>query len=431
MPCLGQGTTSTKTSAIYFDDVPGKNDVEKLLQLPALIQSKQQTMGAKYSQGGGFPQPAFLHTTIKVIFPSRLYDFREVKEPVDMGHGFELVGEGQPIFECGKNGFIRFSQRRTLIEDIAFVGPYDNVPPLIVYGNGEPQAWRPNGKALTADEPKAMGTLIDGGDVQIQRCHFKGFGVALRCRMQESVQCGICTIRECYFNNVVQLSDNLGFDQCVIQNCWLLPRFESDKAFIVNYDVLLLRDILAVPQSDIGTLKNMRWVDNRGLRLDIRTCRFGNESVNKEDPLNGEQISLVYNWSKYHTTWTPPGNFYEIEDDKTSLIIENNWLYHRNVPVVKFFEIPNHVVIRGNTGLTGNYRLLQEKKDHDTSVLCDFAPSFEMPKLEMGRFITIDIDDNQRDAKITADDPDFLPGNLRYFGPKRKGTQASNANAPQ
>jgi hypothetical protein len=431
---LGQTVSEGKPSSIYFDDLSGRTDVEKLLQLPDLIQSKLRTIGIKYSQAGGFPQGGYLHTVVKVIFTSRLHDFREVKEPIDMGSGFAFVGDGRPIFECGSKGFIRFSPSKTTIQDIAFVGPYNNTPPLIVYStayldngeNGETRRWKEKSGRPAKGEPLARGIEVDGGDIQIRGCYFKGFGVVLRCREGQHTVSGMCTFSECFFTNVVQLSDRLAFDQCLIQNSWLLPKFESDKAFIVNYDSLLLRDVLAVPQSDVGTLKNMRWVDHYGLRLDIRTSRFGNETVNKEDTLNGEQVSLVYNWAKYGSTWINAEKTHELENDEIYLIVKDNFLYHRNVPVVKFFEIPNHVIITGNTGLIGGYRIIREKKDYDKSVLCEFAPTFKMPKKEMSRFITINIFDNQKDLKVTAKDPNFLPGTLRYFGPRQRGTQNMN-----
>ncbi len=422
--CFARGETTFKDSTIIrFDNVPGASDVDKIKRLPELIRSKLQTIGTKYSLDGGWPQPGYLYTTVRIVFSARVYDFRHLKAPVDMGHCFEFIGQGRPIFECGKNGFIRFAQRKTLIKDIAFVGPRDNVPPLIIYATGEAKDWRPEGGKAQKDEPKAWGKEADAGDIRILGCYFKGFGVVLRCQPGQHTCPTYCRIADCTFYNCVQLSDNLVFDWCVIENSWFCPTFRSDKAFIVTRDTLMLRDILAVPQSDTGKLKNLRWIDNYGAALDIRHCRWGNEYVNKHDPLSGEQVSLVYNYTKFRTRWINPDKTVEMDMDRNYIIIKDNCLYARNVPVIKFFAIPNHVIITGNTGLIGWYKKLREEKEYDTSVLCEFDKRMKLPGMEMKPFITFNIADSNRALKITADDPDFLPYPLCYFGPEKRGTK--------
>jgi len=39
---------------IYFDDIPGVNDVEKLQKLPDVIEKQVINFGTRYSQDGGY-----------------------------------------------------------------------------------------------------------------------------------------------------------------------------------------------------------------------------------------------------------------------------------------------------------------------------------------------------------------------------------------
>jgi hypothetical protein len=386
---------------------------------------------------------------VKVVFPSRVYDFKAVPEPVDMGMCFEFSGEGRPIFECGPKGFIRFSQYMATFENIAFAGPRNNIPPLVIYGKGgEPKVWDPSGRPLKPGEPAARGLIQDAGKVIIRQCYFKGFGVCLRCQLQQGTDTTQCIISESTFFNVTQISDKLMCDSCILEKSWICPTFESDKAIIVvSWSELNVRDCLFVPQSDIPEkpLKNMRWFDNHGWGLDIRCCRFGNENVNWGNEWLGEQVSLVYNYTKYNTTWVNPDKTVELWHDPNFLTIKDNWFFGRNVPVVKFFEIPNHVTITGNTGMNGRYKILDPKivyeksefnthppaksvspavrKDgvYDTSVWCWFSPNLKMPPRDHGKFITFDISNNERALNVTAQDPDYLPEPLCHFGPKSQG----------
>jgi len=425
---------STKSSIIYFDDLPGKTDTEKLQQLPEMLKSKLQTIGPKYSQMGSWPQPGNRYTAIKILFAARIYDFRDVPEPVDMGHHFIFESEGRSIFECGQNGFIRFSCRLARFRGIEFVGPRNNVPPLIIYSAGEPKKWKPtknNAKPgekpdwtfikAGQDEEMAWGETDDGGDVLIENCYFKGFGVAIRTRPGQHTAPGTIRVVGSVFYNVRQMSDYLVSDECTLEQSWFTPSMESDLAFIVNMDGLRIRDCTFTPQSEAGEYKNMRWIDNYGWFLDIAGSRFGNESVNKKDPLDGEQISLVYNYAKFLLPWTNSEKTHELENDKNYIMVRDNWLYTRNVPVIKFFEIPNHVSVTGNNGLTGNYKTLADGKEHDSSVLFEFTPTCTMPTLEMKPYILFTIFDNIRSQKITKDNPDYLPEPLCYFGPEIRG----------
>lgn len=429
------------SSAIYFDEIPGKTDVERLLKLPDMVQARQQNIDRKYSLFGRRPSPGWLNTTVRVVFSARLHDFKDVPEPVDMGSGFEFCGEGRPIFECGKNGFIRFSEFMTTIENIAFVGPSDSIPPLVVYGkgqgelslsNGEPKKWDPSGRSRRPDEESARGWVHDYGKVIIRGCFFKGFGVCLRCQFHQGTDWAQCIISECTFSNVNQVSDRLCFDSCIFEKSWVCPTFVSDKAVIVNTANLNVRDVLFVPQSDAPEdpvkkpLRNMRWFDNYGWGMDIRCCRFGNESVNWGNEWLGEQVSVVYNYAKYKTTWINPDKTVELYWDPKFITIKDNYIFARNVPVIKFFEIPNHVTITNNTGLNGWYKILKENRVIDRSVWCWFSPDAKMPTRNQGRYFSFDIRNNVRAMKVTMKDPESLPEPLCHFGPRTQGLKNGN-----
>lgn len=448
MMCMGvvsiselwaQTTTTTKPSGslcIYFDDIPGLTDVERLQKLPDLIDSRQQDTGVKYSLIGRRPQTAWLNTTVRVVFTSRIYDFKGVPEPVDMGSGFEFYGEGRPIFECGKNGFIRFSEFMSNFENIAFAGPSDNIPPLVIYGkgqgelalsNGEPKQWDPSGRSRRPDEEPARGWVHDYGKIVIRGCFFKGFGVCLRSQFKQGTDWAQIIITECTFSNVNQISDNLCFDSAVFEKSWVCPTFVSDKAVIVTTCNLNVRDVIFVPQSDAPEdpikkpLKNMRWFDNYGWGLDIRCCRFGCESVNWGNEWLGEQVSVVYNYTKYKSTWINPDKTVESWFDPNFITIKDNFVYHRNVPMIKFFEIPNHVTISGNTGMNGWYKVLKDNRAIDRTVFCWFSPELKMPARNEAEFFSFDISNNIRAMKVTMNDANYLPEPLCYFGPKTQG----------
>ncbi len=426
---------NANSSVIYFDALPGKTDTEKLQQLPDLLRSKLQTIGVKYSQMGSWPQPNNRYTAIKILFAARVHDFRDVPEPVDMGHQFLFESEGRSIFECGPSGFIRFSHRLARFREIEFAGPRNNTPPLIIYSTGEPKKWKPsensaqpgekpNWSIVKAEpnEESAWGETDDGGDILIENCYFKGFGVAIRTRPGQHTAPGTFRVIGTVFYNVRQMSDYLVFDECTLEQSWFCPSMESDLPYIVNMDGLRIRDCTFTPQSEAGgNFKNMRWIDHYGWFLDIAGSRFGNESVNHNHALDGEQISLIYNYTKFLLPWTNPEKTHELENDKNYIVLRDNWLYARNVPLIKFFEIPNHVSITGNTGLTGNYKTLADGKEYDSSVLFEFIPTCTMPTLEMKPYILFHIFDNLRCQKITKNNPDYLPEPLCYFGPEIHG----------
>lgn len=421
---LTDGLQAAGLGVIHFDELPGQNDAERLARLPGVLRSQIRTAGTKYSQLQSHPQPGTVENRVRVVFTSRMHDFKAVSSPIDLGDNFEFVSDGRAIFECGPKGFIRFSQRNTLIQDIVFLGPKKNVPPLIIYATGESQQWKPGGGRAPETTPKAIGREMDGGYVWINRCYFKGLGVALRTRPGQHTNCTFLRISDSVFYNVTQLSDYLKTDACVIEKSWFTPNVESDKAFIVNYDALVLRDIVATPQTGFHDVRKARWIDNYGPVCDIQSSRFGNELINRSDPLRNDQMSLVYQYAPFTTTWVNPQGTVRQELDRRVLRIQDNQLYSRNVPVVKFFAMPNHVVIRGNTGLIGNWKQVETGKYVDRSVLCGFDKGFIMPDVSAAPHIAIEIESNLRDLPITAENPDSLPMPLCLFGAQKRGTLA-------
>jgi hypothetical protein len=262
----------------------------------------------------------------------------------------------------------------------------------------------------------------------IRGCYFKGFGVCIRCQPQQGTDWTQFVISESTFFNVTQISDRLMGDSVIFEKSWVCPTFESDKAIIVATNNLNIRDVLFVPQSDAPEkpLKNMRWIDFYGWGLDIRSCRFGNENVNWGNEWLGEQVSVVYSYAKYTTTWINAEKTVELWHDPNFITIRDNLIHARNVPVIKFFEIPNHVTVTGNTGMNGWYKILNENRVIDRSVWCWFSQDLKMPPLEDGKFITFDISNNERALKVTMKDPKALSKPLCFFGPKTQGLKDKN-----
>ncbi len=414
--------------AIVFDQISAKDDVGRIKKLPLLIQKRIQTIGTKYSLFGGRPQPYSLNTAIQVVFSPRVYDFTGLESPVDMGHCFSFTSAGRAIFECGSKGFIRFAARWTEIENIAFVGPRNNVPPLIVYSQtiiggkntdypGEPAGWYADWKKAPKTEAKAWGRDMDGGYIHIRNCWFKGFSVAFRTRLGQHTASAQAKFEDCTFHGCGQLSDNIVFDMCIIESSWLCPVAESDKAFIVNRDALILDKVLAVPLADTGNITNARWIDNYG-NLTIKNSRFGNELINFHDPLDGQQMSLVYNYTKFASPWINAEKTHQLDSDQNFIIIKDNSVYSRNVPMVKFFNIPNHVVITGNTGLIGSYKTIKDGRTHNKTYLCEFVKPFSVPPADIIDEISINISDNQKRAPLTKENPKKLGLGLDKFRTK-------------
>lgn len=402
-------------AAVRFDDVPGTSDVDKLLNLPAIIQSNIETIGTRYSLGGGWPQPGILNTVVRVVFSNRVHDFQGVSEPVDMGHCFALVGEGRPIFECGPNGFIRFAQRKTLICDITFVGPRDNVPPLIIYSSGEPAQWVPGGGQAPLGEPLAWGREADAGDIRLLRCYFKGFDVVLRTRRDQHTNSAYFRIADCTFNNCVQLTDNLMIDGCLIEDCWFYPTLESNKAFIVNQDVVLLRNVFAQARFDGAVPSQARWFDNHCI-VDVRNSYFSSRSGAGCQP-----VSLVYHYKAYGSTAVfGIADPIEADTDRYALIVKDNVLDLGHTPVVKFYEVPNHIIMTGNTLLSGTD--VESGVEYEGSFLCAVDGSMTLPGPEAAPYITFNIFDNNGAFRFSQEDPNYLPEPLCNFGPVRTGT---------
>ena len=367
---------------IDFDKISGNSDTERLKQLPALIKKEIKNFGIKYSLRGKNPQPAYLFTVVRVEFSNRIYDFASLKKAVDLGHCFELVGVGRPVFKCGINGFIKFSQRKTVISNISFAGPRNKVPPIVIY----------------AAQEKGLGTEADAGNIVIRDCYFKGFSIVMRSKDKQHTNSALLKIDNCVFYNCFQLSDRLKFDGTLITGSWLCPTFTSDKAFIVNYGSMVFQNNLCVPQADAVPLKNVRWFDNYGLNLCILSSRFGNETINKKNPLYAEQVSLVYNYRKYRTS--SKGRSIEFELDRNALIIRDNILYARNVPVIKLFEFPNHISVSGNTGMIGKIIKIKENTVHDTTVMFGIKSLRNIPTVKDKKFISIFVKDNNKKIKL-------------------------------
>ena len=361
---------------IKFDKIEAGSDAERLRKLPVMIKSEIKNLGTAFSLRGGNPQPGYLFTTVKVKFSNKIYDFSSIDKPVDLGQCFELSGDGRPVFKCGVNGFIKFSQRKAIIENISFVGKRNKIPPVIIYSAKE----------------KGLGSEADAGNIVIRDCYFKGFAVVIRSRKNQHTNSAMFKIQNSVFYNCYQLTDNLKFDGALITGCWLCPTFTSDKAFIVNHGSMIFQNNICVPQSDVKPLKNLRWFDNYGLNLCILSSRFGNETVNKKNPVYGEQVSLVYNYVKFRTSHR--NKSMEFELDRNALIIRDNVLYARNVPVVKLFEIPNHLSITGNTGLIGKIYNIKERKYFNQNCMLGLNDLKSQPTEKDKKAVLIYVKDN-------------------------------------
>ena len=444
------GTEARSSMTICFDEVPGVNDIEKLKNLPDLISSKVVDFGTRYSQGGNYPQPGETSTMVKVLFSPRVHDFLGLTEPVDMGDSFEFSGEGMAIFECGKDGFIRFSQYQATFKNISFLGPKGNLPPLLVYnGTCEHRQWRPlsdeekkvyveSMRLYAAGHKEASRTIFaesgvvriaklkkgerargihqDAGRIIIDNCSFKGFGVCIRTRMGHAIDPGEIIMTNTRFFHIVQIADWLMFDHIVITRCWICPSIESDRAVLVSVGGMYFHDNLLVPLSTKGPFRNCRWFDNYGWGLTIKDNRFENENINWYNVLSGEQIAIVYNYKGYGKDWVNAQKSWELTGDRFYIIIQDNLLYCRNMPVVTYFEIPNMTTITGNCGGDGQYKTLKDTVWNDkpcpkgsvidTTCWCDFK--CQMPNLEDCKYVSFEITNNLRAINVTRKNPDLL-----------------------
>ena len=113
-------------------------------------------------------------------------------------------------------------------------------------------------------------------------------------------------------------------DLGLIEDCWFCNYATYE---IENYGNLTIRGITNVPMTPGMTL-----VKNYGPYLNVTENRLGNESGGVV--VVEQRASGVWDYNSIQYT----------------LLIEKNFVYQSNAPLIRFYALPNQVIIRGNGG---------------------------------------------------------------------------------
>lgn len=225
---------------------------------------------------------------------------------------------------------------------------------------------------------------IDRTNIIIANCKFQNAG-EFAIRFDPKMFSAHVLIDSCSFYSNRQALQSVG-DWVRLSNSWITTSPEmQDQAAIVNYGCLTIDHILGVPLVKKPLEKTkQRWIDNYGLKLTCRDTRFGGEDGG---------LPIIYNFRTFR--WKNP-------IVASAILLSDCWLYCAGTQAIRFFEVPNKVIVESCTGLC-DAKMFTFEKTADLNYLK------ENPA-KTGTLITIRVNDTE------ATFPSILPALLKDVG---------------
>lgn len=318
----------------------GTDDTTMLQSIIDNAYTDAKTIGTLYSQTTP-AQPENLRNITKILLPDGVF---YVNGTLNVKGWTHLESSGNTIIVLGPTGKINFSLIMTKLKGIAVVSKSNNPVGIEFQQN-------------STINPES----VDMGICIVEECFFKNLQEVFTFKADDHTFPTNFIFQHNKVTNCKKLTSNISSDKGEIRHNSFTGLFDTDVAYITNKDTLHVADNIFTPQDNSTATSpertGMRWFDNYGKLIIEAGNRFGNEPINRgADSLTGKQITLVRNYADIVSTVATTGsdpNIREMDNNKYILIIEDNQIYHRNVPCVEFYGLPSYFKFIGNTGLVG------------------------------------------------------------------------------
>lgn len=284
----------------------GVNDDTKAIQA-AFSRASSQKISTQLRLLDGQKLP-YIGSSPMIYFPHGKY---KISKTIKTDLYLNVIGDNSILFTKDSIVALKGNMWQCKIEGLQFIG---------------------FNQAILADSKN-----IDQGKVIISNCTFMGSEIAVKVTAQSS----IVKIKNNRFSNNKK-SLVIQSDKAIVESNWITSgRLEGLRPSQIDiYGVMHFNYNLLVPTIPVKGAREPAWLNNYGT-LTVQGVRQGGEAGS---------FTLINNFAKYDTTYPQWHNGVTVNNSDCYAVYGNRKDYTQPA-VIRFFELPNHVEIRGIRGL--------------------------------------------------------------------------------